>query len=144
MQTSSSLIISLKVLITTRTFSELLLSYFSAPQQLSKRTKEVIGHAHVVIQAIPDLKSTSPLDPREFVFFKGTSAQRIVCYRMIPNADGIYCLFNTPRYDHFLGIDNPVSEDGTSTVEVPGGLPVGAYRYVALNSAQGFLVVSLK
>ncbi|PLW19864.1 hypothetical protein PCANC_09243 [Puccinia coronata f. sp. avenae] len=96
------IILEIKKMVTGR-FVNANESYFFAPQQLSKRTKEVIGHAHVVIQAIPDLKSTSPLDPREFVFFKG--------------------------------IDNPVSEDGTSTVEVPGGLPVGAYRLASILTA---------
>ncbi|EFP83190.1 hypothetical protein PGT21_007394 [Puccinia graminis f. sp. tritici] len=46
-------------------------SYFAAPQRLSSETKEIIGHAHVVIQSIPSLKSTAVLDPRKFVFFKG-------------------------------------------------------------------------
>ncbi|KAI9611159.1 hypothetical protein KEM48_004696, partial [Puccinia striiformis f. sp. tritici PST-130] len=30
---------------------------------LSTKTKEVIGHAHVVIQSIPSLNSTAVLDP---------------------------------------------------------------------------------
>ncbi|KAH9445615.1 hypothetical protein MJO28_012548 [Puccinia striiformis f. sp. tritici] len=78
-------------------------SYFAAPQQLSTKTKEVIGHAHVVIQSIPSLNSTAVLDPRKFVFFKG--------------------------------IDNHVAKDGTSTVEVTGGLPVGAYRLGSMLTA---------
>ncbi|OAV96672.1 hypothetical protein, variant [Puccinia triticina 1-1 BBBD Race 1] len=78
-------------------------SYYAAPQQLSNKTKEVIGHAHVVIQRIPSLKSTSVPDPRKFVFFKG--------------------------------IDSHVSKNGTSTVEVTNGLPVGTYRLGSILTA---------
>lgn len=46
-------------------------TYFSAPQQLSRETLQVIGHAHIVAQKIPALDSTEPLDPTVFSFFKG-------------------------------------------------------------------------
>ncbi|KNZ56060.1 hypothetical protein VP01_2503g1 [Puccinia sorghi] len=78
-------------------------SYFAAPQQLSRKNKQVIGHAHVVIQEIRNLKCTSVPDPRKFAFFKG--------------------------------IDGPVSQDGTSSVEVPGGLPPGTYRLASMLTA---------
>ncbi|KAI8454166.1 hypothetical protein BY996DRAFT_6431342 [Phakopsora pachyrhizi] len=46
-------------------------NYFSAPQVLSKKTHNVIGHAHVVAQKIKSLTSTEVLRPDKFEFFKG-------------------------------------------------------------------------
>lgn len=46
-------------------------TYFSAPQQISAETKQVIGHAHLVIQKISALNSTKTVNPTRFSFFKG-------------------------------------------------------------------------
>lgn len=45
-------------------------TYYAAPQQLNK-AGQIIGHNHVVIEAIPSLDSTQPTNPRVFAFFKG-------------------------------------------------------------------------
>jgi len=47
--------------------------YYSAPQTVDD-DGTIIGHSHVVIQAIPSLESTEPLDPEVFAFFKGLNA----------------------------------------------------------------------
>ncbi|KAJ7081213.1 hypothetical protein B0H15DRAFT_473734 [Mycena belliarum] len=48
-------------------------TYFSAPQQLNAQG-EIIGHTHVVIEALPSLTSTEASDPNEFFFFKGINS----------------------------------------------------------------------
>lgn len=48
-------------------------SYFAAPQALNAQN-QIIGHSHFVIQAIPSLTSTAPLDPNTFAFFLGLNA----------------------------------------------------------------------
>jgi len=46
------------------------LKYYSAPQTVDG-TGLIQGHSHVVIQALPSLTTTQPLDPNVFAFFKG-------------------------------------------------------------------------
>jgi len=46
------------------------LSYFAAPQTISPGGP-IIGHSHVVVEALSALDQTSPTDPRKFAFFKG-------------------------------------------------------------------------
>jgi hypothetical protein len=45
-------------------------SYFAAPQTVNA-AGDIIGHSHVVIEAIDSLSSTTPPDPTKFAFFKG-------------------------------------------------------------------------
>jgi len=45
-------------------------SYFAAPQTISSGGP-IIGHSHVVVEALSALDQTSPTDPRKFAFFKG-------------------------------------------------------------------------
>jgi len=45
-------------------------NYFAAPQQLNAQG-QIIGHSHVVIEAINGFAQTTPLDPTKFAFFKG-------------------------------------------------------------------------
>jgi hypothetical protein len=45
-------------------------SYFAAPQTVDGNG-DIIGHSHVVIEAIDALNSTTPTDPTKFAFFKG-------------------------------------------------------------------------
>jgi hypothetical protein len=45
-------------------------SYFAAPQTVDG-SGNIVGHSHVVIEAIDALNSTTPLDPTKFAFFKG-------------------------------------------------------------------------
>ena len=48
-------------------------TYFAAPQQLNSGG-QIIGHNHVVVEAIPALDSTQPTNPRVFAFFKGLNS----------------------------------------------------------------------
>jgi hypothetical protein len=45
-------------------------TYFSAPQQLNNQG-QIIGHTHLVVEQVPSLQSTTPLNPQTFAFFKG-------------------------------------------------------------------------
>lgn len=54
-------------------FTNAAASYFSAPQQLSAQGL-IVGHSHVVVEAIDSLSSTTPNDPTKFAFFKGMNA----------------------------------------------------------------------
>lgn len=44
-------------------------NYFAAPQQLNKQG-QIIGHSHVVVEALQSLTQTTPTDAKSFVFFK--------------------------------------------------------------------------
>jgi hypothetical protein len=48
-------------------------NYFAAPQQLNKQG-QIIGHSHVVVEALSALDQTTPTDPKKFAFFKGLNA----------------------------------------------------------------------
>ncbi|CAG8495211.1 12196_t:CDS:2 [Acaulospora colombiana] len=48
-------------------------NYYGAPQFLQGNT--VVGHSHVTVQLLPDIKSTEPLDPTTFAFFKGINTR---------------------------------------------------------------------
>ncbi|KAG6854076.1 hypothetical protein C0991_010823 [Blastosporella zonata] len=45
-------------------------NYFAAPQQLDS-TGTIIGHSHVVVEALTAIDQTTPTDPTKFAFFKG-------------------------------------------------------------------------
>ncbi|KZT41284.1 hypothetical protein SISSUDRAFT_353536 [Sistotremastrum suecicum HHB10207 ss-3] len=45
-------------------------NYYAAPAQVNGQGI-LVGHSHVVVQSIPSLDSTQPLDPTVFAFFKG-------------------------------------------------------------------------
>ncbi|KFY66380.1 hypothetical protein V496_02073 [Pseudogymnoascus sp. VKM F-4515 (FW-2607)] len=45
-------------------------NYYTAPQELDDNG-DIIGHCHITVQDIGDLKSTTPPDPTKFTFFKG-------------------------------------------------------------------------
>ncbi|KLO16586.1 hypothetical protein SCHPADRAFT_995013 [Schizopora paradoxa] len=45
-------------------------NYFAAPQTVNAQGN-IIGHSHIVIEAIDSLGSTTPLDNTKFTFFKG-------------------------------------------------------------------------
>jgi len=51
-------------------------NYFAAPQQLNAQG-QIIGHSHVVIEAISSLTQTTPTDPTKFAFFKGLNAAAV-------------------------------------------------------------------
>jgi hypothetical protein len=44
-------------------------NYFAAPQQLSSQGT-ILGHSHVVVEALTSLSQTTPTDPTKFAFFK--------------------------------------------------------------------------
>ncbi|KAJ7478424.1 hypothetical protein FB451DRAFT_1241983, partial [Mycena latifolia] len=56
-----------------RHFTNAQANYFSAPQQLNAQGT-IIGHTHVVIEALPSLASTTATDPNAFFFFKGINS----------------------------------------------------------------------
>jgi hypothetical protein len=45
-------------------------NYFAAPQQTNGQG-QVVGHSHVVVEALSSLTQTTPTDPSTFAFFKG-------------------------------------------------------------------------
>ena len=49
------------------------LNYYSAPQQLNA-DNVIIGHTHAVIQKLPSIDTTEPLDPAIFAFFIGINS----------------------------------------------------------------------
>ncbi|KAJ3879336.1 hypothetical protein F5051DRAFT_403168 [Lentinula edodes] len=51
-------------------------NYFAAPQQLSAQG-QIIGHTHVVIEALSDLAQTTPTNPQQFAFFKGVNTAAV-------------------------------------------------------------------
>jgi len=51
-------------------------NYFAAPQQLNKQG-QIVGHSHVVVEALSSLGQTTPLDPKKFTFFKGLNAAAV-------------------------------------------------------------------
>jgi len=48
-------------------------SYFAAPQQLNT-AGQIVGHSHVVVEAINGLNDTTPTNPQVFAFFLGLNA----------------------------------------------------------------------
>ncbi|EGG09545.1 uncharacterized protein MELLADRAFT_95948 [Melampsora larici-populina 98AG31] len=68
--TTFNIILKIKNMVTGK-FTNPTNTYFSAPQQISPKSKQVIGHAHVVIQKISTLNSTKTVNPTKFSFFKG-------------------------------------------------------------------------
>ncbi|KIK70372.1 hypothetical protein GYMLUDRAFT_150244 [Collybiopsis luxurians FD-317 M1] len=51
-------------------------NYFAAPQQLNAQGL-IIGHTHVVIEALTDLAQTTPTNPQQFAFFKGVNTAAV-------------------------------------------------------------------
>jgi len=51
-------------------------NYFAAPQTLNNGG-QIIGHTHVVIEALESLTQTTPTDPTKFVFFKGVNDAQV-------------------------------------------------------------------
>ncbi|KAF8530935.1 hypothetical protein JB92DRAFT_2693457 [Gautieria morchelliformis] len=48
-------------------------NYFAAPQALNGQG-QIVGHSHFVVQSLPDIASTAPLDPTVFALFQGLNA----------------------------------------------------------------------
>ena len=47
-------------------------NYYAAPQRINSQN-DVIGHSHFVIEKLSCLRSSKPLNPSEFAFFKGVN-----------------------------------------------------------------------
>jgi hypothetical protein len=52
------------------TFTNAQKTYFGNPQKLNAQG-QIIGHTHIVVEAIDSLTTTAVSDPQKFVFFKG-------------------------------------------------------------------------
>jgi len=48
-------------------------NYFSAPQQLNEQG-QIVGHSHIVVEALDSITQTTPNNPNKFAFFKGLNA----------------------------------------------------------------------
>ena len=51
-------------------------NYFAAPQQLNSQGL-IIGHSHVVVEALDSLSQSTTTDPTKFAFFKGLNAAAV-------------------------------------------------------------------
>ena len=51
-------------------------NYFAAPQHLNGQG-QIIGHSHVVVEALSALDQTTPNNPKNFVFFKGLNSAAV-------------------------------------------------------------------
>ena len=51
-------------------------NYFAAPQHLNGQG-QIIGHSHVVVEALTALDQTTPTNPKNFAFFKGLNAAAV-------------------------------------------------------------------
>ena len=51
-------------------------NYFAAPQQLNGQG-QIIGHSHVVVEALSALDQTTPTDPKKFAFFLGLNSPAV-------------------------------------------------------------------
>jgi hypothetical protein len=51
-------------------------NYFAAPQQVNAQG-QIIGHSHVVVEALSALDQTQPTNPKVFAFFKGLNAAAV-------------------------------------------------------------------
>ena len=49
-------------------------NYFAAPQQLNAQGL-IMGHSHVVVEALTSLQQTEATDPTKFAFFKGLNSK---------------------------------------------------------------------
>ncbi|KAJ7346184.1 hypothetical protein DFH08DRAFT_914957 [Mycena albidolilacea] len=54
------------------TFTNAQKTYFANPQKLNA-DGQIIGHTHIVVEAMDSLTSTKTTDPKSFVFFKGVN-----------------------------------------------------------------------
>jgi hypothetical protein len=51
-------------------------NYFAAPQQVNAQG-QIIGHSHVVVEALSALDQTTPTDPTKFAFFQGLNSAAV-------------------------------------------------------------------
>jgi len=76
-QSNSPFVVSMAISnLETGNFVNAQQNYFAAPQQLNAQG-QIIGHSHVVIEAINGLGQTTPSDPTKFAFFKGLNSAAV-------------------------------------------------------------------
>jgi len=51
-------------------------NYFAAPQQVNTQG-QIIGHSHVVVEALSALDQTTPTNPTKFTFFQGLNSAAV-------------------------------------------------------------------
>jgi len=56
----------------TGVFTNAQKTYFAAPQTLNSQG-QIIGHSHMVIEALSSIDQIEPTDPEKFIFFKGVN-----------------------------------------------------------------------
>ncbi|KNZ78191.1 hypothetical protein J132_01716 [Termitomyces sp. J132] len=94
-------------------------NYFAAPQQLNAQG-QIIGHSHVVVEALSSIDQSTPTDPTKFAFFKVCPSVNI---SFMPKVS----------YRGVQGL-NDVAVNGVLTAAVTSGLPAGAYRLCSINT----------
>jgi len=51
-------------------------NYLAAPHQLNPQG-QIIGHSHIVVQALSSINQSTPLDPKAFAFFQGVNSPAV-------------------------------------------------------------------
>ena len=82
--------------------------YYSGPQTLGTNGF-ITGHSHVVVQEIPD-GNKQPLDPRQFVFFKGLNTAAV--------GDQLETTINLPPGNYRIGSITTTTNHVPVTVSV--------------------------
>ncbi|KAF7972583.1 hypothetical protein HWV62_38572 [Athelia sp. TMB] len=92
-------------------------NYFSAPQQLNAQG-QIIGHSHVVIEALTAIDQTTPTDPTTFAFFLGlnAAAQNGVLTADVTNGlpAGVYKLTSINTAANHQPVLVPVAQHGST------------------------------
>jgi hypothetical protein len=119
-------------------------NYFSAPQQLNSQG-QIIGHSHVVIEALDSITQTTPTDPTKFAFFLGLNAAAVngVLTANVTNGlpAGSYKLTSINTAANHQPVLVPVAQHGSTddsvyfTVGAAAGASTGAGAAAAAGSA---------
>ncbi|KAF8525135.1 hypothetical protein BU17DRAFT_74527 [Hysterangium stoloniferum] len=113
-------------------------NYFAAPQQLNGQG-QIVGHSHVVIQAINGITDTAPADPTVFAFFQGLNAPAAGGVLSSDVAKGLpagtYRLFSINTAANHQPVIGPVAQHGSFDDAVY--FTVGAAAAAAAQKAVG-------
>ncbi|KAH7106487.1 hypothetical protein BKA62DRAFT_687299 [Auriculariales sp. MPI-PUGE-AT-0066] len=108
-------------------------SFHAAPQELDPGSGLVRGHSHVVVQRIESMASTTPIHPKEFVFFKGLNSPANDKGELITVIDGgleegvyrLACINAATNHQPALvGIAQRGTLDDAVYFEVKAGVPM--------------------
>jgi len=83
-------------------------NYFAAPQTVNAQG-QIVGHSHMVVQALTSLTQTTPINPTQFAFFQGLDS---------PAVNG-----------------QQSATVGQLSATVAKGLPAGCYKVSTINTA---------